>query len=92
MCAVVIGAGQKIFEYLPTNFNKKKFIINYRVTKNDLLAQMQNMSKHQCLNNSQWPQIDKVNAWMISAETATFMKCGGLGMVAIIFRLLPRCI
>ncbi len=82
MCAVVIGAGQKIFEYLPANFNKKKFIINYRVTKNDLLAQMQNMSKHQCLNNSQWPQIDKIKAWMISAETATFMKCGGLGMVA----------
>ena len=82
MCAVVIGAGQKIFEYLPANFNKKKFIINYSVSPNDLLGQMQAMSKQQCFGNIAWPQIETINAWMISAETATFMKCGGLGMVA----------
>lgn len=29
-----------------------------------------------------WPQIDTVKSWMISSETATFMKWGGLGMVA----------
>ena len=82
MCAVVIGSGHKIYDFLPANFNKKKYIINYNVPQNDLLAEMQNMAKHQCLNNTYWPQIDKVKAWMISAETATFMKCGGLGMVA----------
>lgn len=43
---------------------------------------MQNMSKRQCLGNKEWPEIKQINAWMISAETATFMKCGGLGMVA----------
>lgn len=82
MCAVVIGSGHKIYDFLPTNFNKKKYIINYSVPQNDLLSEMQNMAKHQCLNNTYWPQIDKIKAWMISAETATFMKCGGLGMVA----------
>ncbi|MBR1825042.1 MAG: glycogen/starch synthase [Alphaproteobacteria bacterium] len=82
MCAVVIGAGQKIFEYLPTNFNKKKFIINYSVPQNDLIGNIQSMSKQQCSGNNKWPEIKTVDAWMISAETATFMKCGGLGMVA----------
>ena len=82
MCAVVIGAGQKVFEFLPTNFNKKKFIVNYAVPTNDTISELQSTAKHQCLNNYPWPQINKVNAWMISAETATFMKCGGLGMVA----------
>ncbi len=83
MCAVVIGAGSdKVFEYLPNNFNKKKFLINYGVPHNELLIKMQNMSKRQCLSNKEWPEIKQINAWMISAETATFMKCGGLGMVA----------
>lgn len=82
MCAVVIGAGHKVFEFLPTNFNKKKFIINYSVPTNEIINEIQNTAKHQCLNAVSWPQIDKVDAWMISAETATFMKCGGLGMVA----------
>ena len=82
MCAVVIGAGHKVFEFLPTSFNKKKFIVNYGVPANEIIAEIQNTAKRQCLNGGQWPQIDKVDAWMISAETATFMKCGGLGMVA----------
>ena len=30
-----------------------------------------------------WPQIDHVNAWMLSAETQTFMKTGGLAEVAV---------
>ena len=29
-----------------------------------------------------WKHIEKVNGWMLSAETATFMKAGGLGMIA----------
>ena len=72
----------KILHFLPTNFNKKKFSIVYGVTNNDVLNQMQNMGKRQCMSNKLWPQITNINAWMISAETATFMKCGGLGMVA----------
>ena len=83
MCAVIIGAGNnKIFEYLPNNFNKKKFGINYGVPHDELIAKMQNMSKRQCFSNKEWPEIKQIKAWMISAETATFMKCGGLGMVA----------
>ena len=83
MCAVVIGAGSnKNFKYLPSNFNKKKFLINYGVPHDEILIKMQNMSKRQCYSNKEWPDIKQVNAWMISAETATFMKCGGLGMVA----------
>lgn len=83
MCAVVIGAGNnKVFEYLPNNFNKKKFLVNYGVPTNELLIKIQNVSKKQCLSNKQWPEIGQIKAWMVSAETATFMKCGGLGMVA----------
>lgn len=83
MCAVVIGAGNnKVFEYLPNNFNKKKFLVNYGVPHDEILIKMQNMSKRQCLSNKEWPDIKQIRAWMISAETATFMKCGGLGMVA----------
>lgn len=82
MSAVVIGAGRnKVFEYLPQNFNKRKFLINYEVPHDDIINQMHNMAKTQCYSEC-WPQIDVVKAWMISAETATFMKCGGLGMVA----------
>ena len=83
MCAVVIGAGNnRVFEYLPNNFNKKKFLVNYGVPHDEIIMKMQNMSKRQCFSNKEWPEIKRINAWMISAETATFMKCGGLGMVA----------
>lgn len=76
-------AGSKnILGLLPTNFNRKKFSIVYSVPRNELLYQMQNMARRQCMSNKLWPHFDKIDAWMISAETATFMKCGGLGMVA----------
>ena len=29
-----------------------------------------------------WPKIDKINAWMVTAETSDFMSDGGLGQVA----------
>lgn len=67
---------------LPKGFNKKKFILTYNVVSNPNLLEIQNLSKKQCLGKKSWPEIDKINAWMISAETATFMKWGGLGMVA----------
>ena len=80
---VFSGTGSKnIFGLLPTNFNRKKFSIVYGVPHNELLYQMQNMARRQCMSNKLWPQFEELDAWMISAETATFMKCGGLGMVA----------
>ncbi len=33
-------------------------------------------------NEYKWPKIDKVNAWMVTAETSDFMSDGGLGQVA----------
>ncbi len=72
---------EEIFAPLPNNFNKKKLSSAYGVPQNELLHQMQNLAKNQCLNEN-WPHIDTINAWMITAETATFMKWGGLGMVA----------
>lgn len=67
---------------LEKNFNKKKFIVNYAVTTNPNLLEIQNLSRKQCLGKTPWPQLDRIEAWMISAETATFMKWGGLGMIA----------
>lgn len=72
---------EKKFNFLPQNFNKRKFSIAYGVPQDTILKQIQNMAKIQCLNEN-WPEIKQVNAWMITAETATFMKWGGLGMVA----------
>ena len=67
---------------LPKGFNKKKFNISYSVTTNPYLQEIQNLSKVQCLGKTAWPQIEKIRGWMVSAETATFMKWGGLGMIA----------
>lgn len=73
---------QNNMKMLPKGFNKKKFTITYNVTTNPNLQEIQNLSKVQCLGKKNWPQIDTVKSWMISSETATFMKWGGLGMVA----------
>lgn len=67
---------------LPKGFNKRKFTVTYAVTTNPYFQEIQNLSKTQCLANTNWPQIDKISGWMVSAETATFMKWGGLGMIA----------
>ena len=67
---------------LPKALNKKKFVLSYNVVNNPILSEIQNLSKKQCLGKNPWPEIQKINSWMISAETATFMKWGGLGMIA----------
>ena len=67
---------------LPKGFNKRKFTVTYAVTTNPYFQEIQNLSKTQCLANTSWPQIDKIRGWMVSAETATFMKWGGLGVIA----------
>lgn len=68
--------------FLPNDFNKKKFNIAYAPANNPFLKEIQNCAKNVCLGKNDWPLIEQINAWMISAETATFMKWGGLGMVA----------
>ena len=73
---------QNQFKPLPKAFNKKKFILSYGVVNDPILSEIQNFSKKQCLGREVWPEIKNINAWMLSAETAHFMKWGGLGMVA----------
>ena len=70
------------FKPLPKNFNFKKFSLTFSVVNNPNLTEIQNLGRRQCLGKSEWPLAGNVNAWMITAETATFMKWGGLGMVA----------
>ena len=68
--------------FLAKNFNNKKNYNIFQKTNDQHCLDIQNMAKHQCLNRNEWPKIENINAWMLSAETATFMKWGGLGMVA----------
>lgn len=75
-------ADSSVFKPLPKNFNLKKFSIAFSVVNKPNLAEIQNLGRRQCLGKNDWPQIDKVNAWMMTAETAVFIKWGGLGMVA----------
>ena len=67
---------------LPADFNKKKFNITYSVPSSPFALELQNLGKQQCLGKKAWHNPEKINGWMISAETATFMKAGGLGMIA----------
>lgn len=80
--ASTVSDEQSLFKMLPKGFNKKKFSVVYQVVNNKNLQEIQNYSKKQCLGKEPWPEINKVRGWMISAETATFMKWGGLGMIA----------
>ncbi len=68
--------------FLPATFNKKKFSLTYQVPSTPHILEIQNLGKNQCLGKTAWAPISKVNGWMLSAETATFMKAGGLGMIA----------
>ena len=68
--------------FLAVGFNKKKNLFTVRPTRNPCFNTIQNTARTQCLGKKEWPKIATVNAWMMSAETATFMKWGGLGMVA----------
>lgn len=70
------------YKPLPKDFNKKKNFMAFGAVNNPILAEIQNLGRTQCLGKNDWPEISNINAWMITAETATFMKWGGLGMVA----------
>ena len=80
---VAISGSDAQCKFLDKDFNKKrKFSIIYSVCNNPHLKEVQNVSRSQCLGRFAWPEIDKINTWMVSAETGTFMKWGGLGMIA----------
>ena len=70
------------YKALPLDFNKKKTPISYSTVNNKNLSTIQNYAYQQCMGKKEWSTINTVNAWMITAETATFMKWGGLGVVA----------
>ena len=72
----------KNFEPLPRDFNKKKLSFSYPDTDRKNILKIRSLSEEQCLGKNVWPKIGVINAWMISAETRTFMKWGGLGMIA----------
>ena len=48
----------------------------------DKISSLRELSKKQGTKPSSWPDLKNIDAWMISSETATFMKVGGLGVVA----------
>ncbi len=72
----------KTYKMLPKSFNKKKKPISYGITKSPNLSEIQSLGRKQCSGKDTWPEISKINAWMVTAETSSFMKLGGLGMVA----------
>lgn len=78
----VCSPKEAVYKPLPKDFNKKKNAVSFGAVNNPVLAEIQNLGRKQCLGKTEWPDISNVNAWMITAETATFMKWGGLGMVA----------
>lgn len=67
---------------LQEGFNKKKLLPSFSKIYDPELLSLQKVAKTECLGLKDWPQINQIDAWMMSAETATFMKWGGLGMVA----------
>lgn len=67
---------------LQHGFNKKSLVTSFSKVYRADLSDFAKIAKTQCLGLKAWPQIDQIDAWMLSAETATFMKWGGLGMVA----------
>ena len=67
---------------LSDNFNRKKLPLHYSTPHTQRVKELQNLGKQQCLGKNDWSVFEKVQAWMISAETAVFMKMGGLGMIA----------
>ena len=73
---------QKENGLLKKGFNKKSLISSFAKIHHLDYAFLQKIGRDQCFGEREWPQIQQIDAWMLSAETATFMKWGGLGMVA----------
>lgn len=79
---LVCSPKETVYKPLPKDFNKKKNAASFGAVNNPILAEIQNLGRKQCLGKKEWPDVSQINAWMITAETATFMKWGGLGVVA----------
>lgn len=47
-----------------------------------LIGELRSASSNQITGKANW-NIEKPNVWMVTAETSTFMKTGGLGSVAV---------
>ena len=60
------------FKMLMPDFNRKKKAPHYWLPKTPRIKQMQNLGKVQCHGLIEWPEIEELKAWMISAETAQF--------------------
>ena len=67
---------------LQKDFNKKKSLPSLKKAYDSDFAMLQKIATAQCFGQTPWPDINMIDAWMLTAETATFMKWGGLGMVA----------
>ena len=57
---------QSLLKPLPKAFNKKKFALSYGVVNNQVLSEIQNLAKKQCLGKNPWPEINNINSWMIT--------------------------
>jgi len=73
---------EKSIGMLQKDFNKKKSLSSLKKVYDPDFALLQKIASKQCLGQTPWPDINFIDAWMLTAETATFMKWGGLGMVA----------
>lgn len=74
--------GEVVYKNLPRDFNKKKLSTQFAAVNNPHWAELQNYGRKQCLSKDEWKTLGTVDGWMITAETGSFMKWGGLGMVA----------
>ena len=77
-----IQENQNLNGRLQEGFNAKKRLSTLSKFSKNNFSDLQRVAKEACLGKKNWPLIEKIDAWMLSAETATFMKWGGLGMVA----------
>ena len=67
------SSSAKTFAFLPTNFNKKKFSLNYAVPNDPILQQMQNMAKQQCLTNKFWSENYILNNTITAAQAKVLL-------------------
>ncbi len=68
--------------FLKEGFNKKKLLSLMQNHDQTDFSFLQKVSQVSCFGEKEWPQINLIDAWILTSETATFMKWGGLGMVA----------
>ncbi len=70
------------FKMLPPAFNRKKNSQRFLVPTTYITREIQQLARSQCYGKETWPLSGKLEAWMVTAETAVFMKMGGLGVIA----------